>query len=186
MDKVILASSSPRRSELLQQIGVGFTVVPSEFKELTHADAPQDLVVINALGKAKQVASTMPSGIVLGADTVVVLGNDILGKPQDRHNAQIMLERLSGRWHEVVTGVALVDAKTGRELADAVTTRVHMRPITPGELSSYLDTDEPYDKAGAYGIQGMAARFIDRIEGCYSNVVGLPLSRLCELLASFS
>lgn len=185
IDKVILASGSPRRRELLKQIGVAYTVVPSTFVEQPYNEDPKELVKANALGKARQVAANEERGIVLGADTIVVLGSSILGKPKDRRDAESMLRALSGQWHEVVTGIALVNAMNGDAVADTVTTQVHMRPITHEELLGYLDTEEPYDKAGAYGIQGLAAKFIDRIEGCYFNVVGLPLSHVCELLASF-
>lgn len=182
MKELILASASPRRRALLGQIGLKVTVHPSSFRESTVASQPQAFVLYNALGKAREVAAHFKSGIVLGADTIVVHAEELLGKPKNRDEAARMLRGLSGDWHDVFTAVALVDSSTGREISDVVRTRVHMRQITDAELSGYLLTEEPYDKAGAYGIQGMAAMFVDRIDGCYSNVVGLPLSRLAELL----
>ncbi len=181
MKEIILASASPRRSELLRQIGWQHHIRPSNFREAVAATDPQAFVLYNALGKAREVAKHYSAGIVLGADTIVVHAGKLLGKPKDREDAASMLSSLSGDWHEVYTAVALIDCVSGREVSDVVRTRVHMRVITSCELEWYLDTDEPYDKAGAYGIQGRAAMFIDRIDGCYFNVVGLPLSKLAEL-----
>ncbi len=181
MKELILASASPRRSELLQQIGWLHQVRPSNFREATSAPDPQSFVLYNALGKAREVAARYPQDLVLGADTVVVHAGKLLGKPKDRQEAARMLRALSGHWHEVFTAVALIDGASGQEVSDVVRTRVHMRELPADEISRYLSTDEPYDKAGAYGIQGQAAMFIDRIDGCYFNVVGLPLSRVAEL-----
>ncbi len=181
MTELILASASPRRRDLLQQIGWQFQVHPSNFRETTTASEPESFVLYNALGKAREVAARFPAGVVLGADTIVVHAGELLGKPRDRDEAARMLQSLAADWHQVFTAIALVDCASGREISDVVHTRVHMRQITDEELTRYLQTDEPYDKAGAYGIQGMAAMFIDRIDGCYFNVVGLPLSRLAEL-----
>ncbi len=181
MKQLILASASPRRRALLRQIGWDCIVRPSNFRELTVASEPEAFVLYNALGKAREVATQFRSGIVLGADTIVVHAGELLGKPKGKEEAASMLRMLSGDWHDVFTAVALVDSSSGREISDIARTRVHMRQITEAELASYLETEEPYDKAGAYGIQGMAALFVDRIDGCYFNVVGLPLSRLAEL-----
>jgi septum formation protein len=180
---LILASASPRRSQLLTQVGLTFDVLPSTFAEFNGRDLPPKQVALeNARGKARQVAKNLREGLVLAADTIVVNGETVLGKPRDRADAKRMLQLLSGGWHKVITAVVLVRAEDGREIADAVTTKVHMRPICQDELADYLDSEEPYDKAGAYGIQGLAAKFVDRIEGCYFNVVGLPLSRTTELI----
>lgn len=180
---LILASSSPRRRELLTQVGINFQVVPSEFVEHAGLDwSPAQMVMANAMGKAHQVAQSQLHAVVLGADTIVVCQGRVLGKPQDRNDAGCMLRLLADGWHEVLTAIALVHAARGITRSDIVTTRVHMRPITDDELERYLDTGEPFDKAGAYGIQGMAGQFVDRIEGCYFNVVGLPLSRTTQLL----
>ncbi|NLY53346.1 MAG: septum formation inhibitor Maf [Firmicutes bacterium] len=179
---IILASNSPRRRDLLQQIGWNFIVCPSKFEESSTASDPQALVLQNALGKARDVAAHIEQGIVLGADTIVVHNGAVLSKPANKDEARSMLQQLAGDWHEVYTGVALVDSLTGREVSDVVCTRVHMRQLGAQELEDYLNTDEPYDKAGGYGIQGKAAVFVDRIDGCYFNVVGLPLSRLAKLV----
>ncbi|HHW99053.1 MAG TPA: septum formation protein Maf [Firmicutes bacterium] len=181
MRELILASASPRRSELLRQIGWQHQVRPSNFREATAATDPQSFVLYNALGKAREVAEHYTSGIILGADTVVVHAGALMGKPKGKAEAADMLRALSDDWHDVFTAVALIDCASGREVSDVVRTRVHMRTITPVELDWYLSTDEPYDKAGAYGIQGRAAIFVDQIDGCYFNVVGLPLSKLAEL-----
>lgn len=181
MKELILASASPRRRDLLQQISWQFSVHPSNFREATAASEPQSFVLYNALGKAREVAAHHTHGIVLGADTIVVHAGELLGKPNDWTDAARMLRALSNDWHDVFTAIALVDCASGREISDVVRTRVHMRQITAHELQPYLLTDEPYDKAGAYGIQGIAAKFVDKIDGCYFNVVGLPLSRLAEL-----
>lgn len=181
MNELILASASPRRHDLLRQVGWQFQVCPSSFVEATTASVPQTFVLYNALGKAREVASRFAHGVVLGADTVVVHQNKLLGKPKHQGEAADMLRVLAGGWHDVYTAVVLIDSASGRELSDVVGTRVHMREITEAEVNCYVQTDEPYDKAGGYGIQGLAAKFVDRIDGCYFNVVGLPLSRVAEL-----
>lgn len=181
MSELILASASPRRRDLLLQLGWQFTVQPSSFEEATTASEPQSFVLYNALGKAREVATHFSRGMVLGADTVVVHEGELLGKPKDKVDAVRMLRALANDWHDVFTAVVLIDCASGRELSDVVATRVHMRQITAKELACYVQTEEPYDKAGAYGIQGQAAMFVDRIDGCYFNVVGLPLSRVAEL-----
>lgn len=188
MKKIVLASASPRRRALLEQVGWQFEVKPSNFAELDlHASSNPPVVALhNALGKAREVAAHCQESLVLGADTIVVHEGKLLGKPRDRQDAADMLRLLSGCWHEVITAIALVDSLSGVELTDCVTTRVHMRCLTEAEIVAYLNTDEPYDKAGAYGIQGKAAAFIDQIDGCYFNVVGLPLSRLAELRQQLS
>lgn len=181
MKNLVLASASPRRRDLLRQIGWNFQVCPSNFAEATTANVPQAFVLYNALGKAREVASHFKQALVLGADTVVAHQDKLLGKPRHQREAADMLRALSGNWHDVYTAVVLLDCASGREVSDVVATRVHMREITAEELSSYVRTDEPYDKAGGYGIQGLAAKFVDKIDGCYFNVVGLPLSRVAEL-----
>ncbi len=181
--ELVLASASPRRQQLLHQIGLSFTVSPSSFEETDRSlGSPSELALHNAIGKARQVASETGSGLVLGADTVVVWQGQVLGKPRNRADARQMLQMLSGQWHQVITGLALVQAPQGHEMQEAVSTRVHMRELTSRDIEHYLDSDEPYDKAGAYGIQGLAGQFIDRIDGCYFNVVGLPLSKVVEML----
>jgi septum formation protein len=178
--KLILASSSPRRAEILANAGLPFSVLSSAVDESPYPDeAPAALVQRLANAKADLVtARAVGPAIILAADTVVVLDDKILGKPNSREDARHMLQQLSGRTHSVLTGVALIRLPDGERRQFIESTLVHFRPITDQELSSYLATEEPYDKAGAYAIQGQAGRYIPRIEGCYFNVVGLPLSRV--------
>ncbi len=178
--KLILASSSPRRAEILANAGLPFSVLSSAVDESPYpGETPAALVQRLANAKADLVtARAIGPAIMLAADTVVVLDDKILGKPSSIEDARHMLQQLSGRTHSVLTGVALVRLPDGERRQFIESTLVHFRPITDEELSSYLATEEPYDKAGAYAIQGQAGRYIPRIEGCYFNVVGLPLSRV--------
>ena len=178
--KLILASSSPRRAEILANAGLPFSVLSSAVDESPYpGETPAALVQRLANAKADLVtARAIGPAIILAADTVVVLDDKILGKPSSVEDARHMLRQLSGRTHSVLTGVALVRLPDGERRQFIESTLVHFRPITDEELSSYLATEEPYDKAGAYAIQGIAGRYIPRIEGCYFNVVGLPLSRV--------
>jgi septum formation protein len=178
--KLILASSSPRRAEILTNAGLRFSVLSSAADESPYpGEAPAALVQRLANAKADLVtARAVGPAIVLAADTVVVLDDKILGKPRSVEDARHMLQQLSGRTHSVLTGVALIRLPDRERRQFIESTLVHFRPITDEELSSYLATEEPYDKAGAYAIQGQAGRYIPRIEGCYFNVVGLPLSRV--------
>ncbi len=180
--KLLLASLSPRRQELLSQVGLDFTVVASDFAEIAPGSlSPADHAKENACGKALAAARyAAPDAVVLAADTVVALDGVVFGKPKDAADAQNMLEKLSGRTHEVLTGFAL--AVRGKVFVDVVSTLVTMRHFTAGEIARYVATGEPLDKAGAYGIQGKGALLVQRIEGCYYNVVGLPLVAVFELL----
>ena len=181
--RLILASASPRRAELLDAAGITFEVVPAEVDETPYPGEPtQSYVLRVARAKARAAAAAVgnSASAVLGADTVVVARGEMLTKPQDRDDAVRMLKLLSGVVHEVFTGVViLTDA---RELSEAVCTRVYVSPLSDGEIDWYVATGEPDDKAGAYAIQGRAARFIDRIEGSYSNVVGLPVATVYRML----
>ena len=182
MEPIILASGSPRRQELLQQIGVPFEVVKSDAEEiLNHADGPRALAVENARRKALAVATMHPGRIVLGADTVVFQDGEVYGKPKDAADACAMLRRFAGRRHAVVTGIALV-SRDGTCRTDAAETNVCFADMTDEEIAAYVATGEPMDKAGAYAVQGRAAAFIPRIEGSFSNVVGLPLYEVITLL----
>jgi len=182
--KLILASSSPRRAEILANAGLSFSVLSSAVDESPFpGETPAALVQRLANAKADLVtARAVGPAIVLAADTVVVTDDKILGKPGSTEDARGMLRQLSGRTHTVLTGVALVRLPDGLRRQFTESTLVHFRPMTDEELSSYLSTEEPYDKAGAYAIQGQAGRYISRIEGCYFNVVGLPLSRVLSEL----
>lgn len=185
MSRIVLASSSPRRQQLLSQIGLEFAVVPSQVEERLGSGDPVEVAERLALSKAQEVACRVGDSLVIGADTVVVLGEEILGKPGCAEEAQLMLRKLQGRWHLVVTGVAVVDGSTGRYEVGHERTRVHMRELSDDEIRYYVSTGEPMDKAGAYAVQGLGALLVDSIDGCFYNVVGLPLSRLCKMLEGF-
>jgi len=182
--KLILASASPRRAEILRNAGISFSVLSSAIDETpTSSESPNDLVLRLANAKAELVAArAIGPAIVIAADTVVVLNGKILGKPRSTDDARRMLEQLSGRTHSVLTGVSLIRLPDAVHLEFVESTLVHFNPLADDEISAYLSTDEPYDKAGAYAIQSRAARFIPRIEGCYFNVVGLPVARLVSNL----
>jgi septum formation protein len=178
---LILASNSPRRKELLTQAGIPFEVIPSLYEEHNHPGVPPNqLVEEQALGKALEVSGRYPERTVLGADTIVVLNQKILGKPRDVEEAHTMLTAIQGQWHEVHTGIALVQDHTQK--THVQTTKVHLRALSPQEITAYIATQEPMDKAGAYAIQGYGALLVDAIEGCYTNVVGLSLPVVWDLL----
>jgi septum formation protein len=180
--RIILASASPRRAELLRQIGVEFELAPSQVEERPHPDeAPPDYITRIARAKVIAVARQREAGLVIGADTVVVLDGCLIGKPEDEADAQRLLRQLSGRWHAVMTGVALIDLETRHEVADYDKTLVKFAQLTDTEIEWYAKTGEPMDKAGAYGIQGLGGLFIDEIAGNYYNVVGLPLPLVYRL-----
>jgi septum formation protein len=184
--QIILASSSPRRVSLLRQVGLRPIVEPAAIDEtLVPGTDPIEAVATLAGEKAAVVAARHPGRdvAVIGADTVVCVDDAILGKPEDIGEAIAMLHRLSGRTHAVHTGVCVVSNVTDRTYVEVVTTRVTMRELDKGEIASYVATGEPADAAGSYAIQGRAAVFIDRIEGDYTNVVGLPLPTTTRLLA---
>ena len=184
--RLILASGSPRRRELLRNAGFTFEVIPPEVAEDNpDNEAPAMLVERLALDKAEAVAGRFhrqDNVVVLGADTVVVVDSTLLGKPASPAEARQMLQRLSDRTHEVITGVALVEPETARQTVAHETTRVFFRPLEPQEMEDYVATGEPLDKAGAYAIQGGASRFVTRVEGCYFNVMGLPVALVDRLL----
>lgn len=181
--KIILASSSPRRRELLAQTGLDFLVIPSSCpEEADWTRTPQEVAMQLAKQKADDVAAKIrEKAIVIGADTIVVK-DGILGKPKDENEARQMLQKLQGETHEVITGLCLVEALEGKSVSTFERTLVRMAPLSQEEIDSYVETKEPMDKAGGYGIQGKAALFIQEIQGCYFNVVGLPLHRLWKLL----
>lgn len=176
--KVILASASPRRQALLQQIVITPLVCPADFAEGSGtASQAQEVALYNAAGKCAAVAAKMGDELpVIAADTIVVIDNVILGKPQDAAAAKAMLQCLSGRTHQVITGVAV--RYKGQQLSKVCVTDVSFRQLTAEEIDAYIATGEPMDKAGAYGIQGRGAVLVEKINGCYNNVVGLPLSLL--------
>lgn len=182
---LVLASASPRRVQLLKQAGAKFTVVdPGPDRAWPGEAEPRHGVRALALDKARRVAARKPGSVVIGADTVVVARGMRLGKPINNAQAEAMLARLQGRTHEVWTGLAVIHDGDQRTAAEC--TRVHFTKLTPEEIAAYVKSGEPLDKAGAYGIQGLGGIFVKRIEGDYSNVVGLPLARLKALLAEFA
>lgn len=179
---IILASASPRRAALLAAIGVEFEIVPSQIEERRHPhEPPGDYITRLARAKVVAVAKQREAGLVIGGDTVVVLDGELMEKPADSQQARRMLRALSGRWHAVLTGVALYDAASRRELADYEKTLVRFAQLTDREIDWYVASGEPMDKAGAYGIQGRAGMFVEEIAGNYSNVVGLPIPLVYRL-----
>ena len=182
--KLILASASPRRAAVLRDAGLSFTVLSSAVDETPiPGESPQALVQRLADGKAELVAArAVGPAIIIAADTEVVLDGHILGKPRTSDDARNILKHLSGRTHSVMTGVTLVRLPDSERRRFVETTLVHFATLSDEEITEYLATEEPFDKTGAYAIQGRAGRFIPRIEGCYFNVVGLPLARLCQNL----
>jgi septum formation protein len=188
MRPLILASESPRRKKLLRQIGMKFRVIPSRTAEVISPNqTPGDNAKRIALEKAGEVARRIRNGIVLGADTIVVLDHRVLGKPKSKDDAKRMLRSLSGREHSVFTGFALVDARTGRYATGVEETRVRFRVLEEQEIASYVDSGAPMDKAGAYGIQDdYGAVFVEKIGGCFYNVVGFPLARFYSTFRRFS
>jgi len=184
--KLILASSSPRRAEIFRDAGLNFTVMSSAVDETPiPGESPNEYVHRLACAKAELVAArSVGPVIVIGADTVVVLDGQMIGKPRSAEDARRTLQLLSGRTHSVVTGVMLIRLPDAERRGFVETTQVQFSAISPEEISRYLATDEPYDKAGAYAIQGRAGRYVSRIEGCYFNVVGMPLARLWQELTA--
>lgn len=183
MKKIILASASPRRVELLAMLGLPFEQKISHVPETGNDRiAPEELARALALAKAGSVACMETEGLVIGADTIVLAKGGIMGKPKDRVDAFRMLQELSGTRHQVISGLAVVDASTGEERTAHEVTEVVFRRLSQKEIDSYLDTGEPMDKAGAYGIQGIGSLLVEEIHGCYNNVVGLPLTLLVEML----
>ena len=174
---LILASSSPRRKTILEMIGIPFRQVPGSIAEEDLSGGPEYVVEHRAMMKARQVSAEYPGNPVLGADTMVGLDNRLLGKPATHAEAVDILCMLSGRWHTVYGGVALIWEERGIEFGFSEETSVRFRKLSKAEIEAYADTGEPMDKAGAYGIQGVGSLLIDRIEGCYFNVMGLPVAR---------
>jgi len=188
--EIILASASPRRAALLNQIRLPFRTHPSALGDDGEAQLAGETAEAYArrlaLAKAREVAAALKQGLVIGADTVVTCDGRLLGKPRDRDEAQAFLLSLAGRTHQVITGVAVVEAATGRAEVGAAVTGVTMRPFDAKEAARYVATGEPMDKAGAYGIQDRGALLVEGIQGDYFNVVGLPLALVAELLRRFA
>lgn len=187
---IILASSSPRRAQLLASVGIQASVIPSDADERVDPQwQPGDIVVQLALRKAGAVAEQQrnagQAAVVIGADTIVVLDGEVLGKPDDAAHATEMLAKLQGRTHEVYTGVCVIDALSGEVVSDDVRSVVTFNPMSEREILAYVNTGEPLDKAGSYGVQGIGALFVARIEGDFFSVMGLPLHVLYPMLLRF-
>ena len=183
---IILASASPRREELLKKIGLKFKVEPSNYEEDTSYELePHELARSLSWGKARLVAKNHQNVLVIAADTFIVFEGKILGKPRTKAEAREILERINGMPHSVITGFTIVDSESSKALSRSVETKVHLRKLTPNEIDAYVKSKEPLDKAGAYAIQGLGSVIVEKIEGDYYNVVGLPLSALVESLKEF-
>jgi len=184
MKKIVLASKSPRKKELLKQFGIKFTVDVSNIEEKVNPKLePKQVAKQLSLIKAKDVARRHEDAIIIAADTFVVLDNEIIGKPKSEGDAKKILKKLSNKPHLVMTGFTVIDTKTGRTITKSVETKVYFKKLTTNEIDNYVKSGEPLDKAGAYGIQDdFGAVFVKKINGCYYNVVGLPLAKLYNSL----
>ena len=183
--QLILASASPRRRELLQSAGVAFTVIPSDTPEAAQpGETPQEYALRVASEKARDVARRHPGAWVLGADTIVEIDGEVLGKPQDATDGQRMLRCLSGRTHRVMTAFTLLDGEGQVRASQVVTSQVTFKSLSDGQIREYLATGEPFDKAGAYAVQGLGAALVERVEGSYTNVIGLPMDEVLAALCT--
>lgn len=186
---LILASQSPRRKKLLGQLGISFSIIPSDFDEnsVSFSGNPAEHVKMLALMKAKNVCSKIDyEAIVIGSDTIVVIDNLVLNKPADKEDAFRMLRLLSGRTHTVFTGITIINSKSSCQISEAKSTEVTFRDLSDDEISAYIETGSPLDKAGSYGIQDdFGAVFVSNVNGCYYNIVGLPLEMLYSSLKKF-
>ena len=180
---LILASQSPRRRYLLEQAGIEFSVIPSSFDENSVKPSSPDVYVRQlAESKARDISEQYAASWVIGADTIVFIDGNILGKPDSRGEARSMLERLSGKTHHVLTGYCICCHSIGRLFSDVVKTEVRFKKLTAREIDWYINSGEPFDKAGAYGIQGIGTFLVRRINGSYTNVVGLPVCEIMDFL----
>ena len=181
--RLILASKSPRRNELLEQAGLTFSVIPSDFDESTVAlSDPDSYVITLAESKAVDISQKHPAGWVIGADTIVLIDRKILGKPASNQEAHDMLQRLSGKTHQVLTGYCICCKKKNRFFSETIKTDVRFKKLSDAEIEWYIQTGEPFDKAGAYAIQGIGTFLVKSINGSYTNVVGLPVCEVIEFL----
>lgn len=180
---LILASQSPRRKYLLEQAGLSFTIIPSDVdEESIRLSDPETYVKTLSKAKADDISNRFPESWVIGADTIVLINNRILGKPNDRSQAETMLKQLSGQTHHVYTGYTICCKTKKKEITDVVKTGVVFKKLTHDEIQWYIRTDEPFDKAGAYAIQGLGTFLVKKINGSYTNVVGLPVCEVIETL----
>jgi septum formation protein len=186
MKPIILASSSPRRKELMQKLGLPFQTTASDFEEdMSLKLTPLELAKVLSAGKAEAIARNYPDHIIIGADTFVALEGDLLGKPHTEETAAIMLKMISGKCLSVITGFTIIDTSSSKKISKAVETIVYIKDLSPLEIAGYIKTKEPLDKAGAFGIQGIGAVIVKKIDGDFFNVMGLPLFDLSEALKEF-
>lgn len=199
INKILLASASPRRKELLKQIGLEFTVEPSNYEQSINSKAepcdyqeninfssePHELARSLSREKARLVAQNHENALVIAADTFILFKGKIIGKPATEIEARGMLQRINGEQHSVITGLTIIDTGSNKTVSKSVETKVYIRKLTSDEIDAYVKTGEPLDKAGAYAIQGLGSVIVERIEGDYFNVVGLPLSTLADSLKEF-
>ncbi len=178
--RVILASNSPRRIDLLKMLNITFVSIPADIEELQLDISPQEFVMFYAQRKVEKISVLHKSSLIIGADTIVVVRNSILGKPADYNQARDYLKLLSNNHHFVYTGIAIY--YKGSIITDFEKTKVFFQALSEKEIEEYIQTNEPMDKAGAYGIQGFGSQFIKRIEGCYFNVMGFPIPLFCKML----
>lgn len=181
---VVLASSSPRRQQLLSLLGINFQVVISKAKEVSSASTPEELVLVNSKAKTLHVQRQIIKGVIIAADTIVVLDNEVIGKPKDKKDAIFTLQKLTGKWHQVYTGCCVLDLAEDKHHMEqfVVKSEVFLDKLDPQLIEAYVNTNEPLDKAGSYAIQGVGAFFVKEIKGSYTNVVGLPLNELVKTL----
>ncbi len=186
MKKIYLASTSPRRKQLLKQIKLQFDIISSDYEEDMTLDlAPIELAKYLSTGKAKGATKNIDSGIVISADTFLAFDGKVLGKPKDKTDAKNILKNISGQVVEVITGFTVMDVESKKQISKAVVTKVFIKKLSSKEIDNYINSGEPMDKAGAFGIQGKGALLIEKIEGDYNNIVGLPLFELGQVLREF-
>lgn len=186
MKKIILASSSPRRKDLLLHIGLEFEIDPSNYEEdMSLKLEPKELAEYLSLEKAKDVAQRHKDSIIISADTIVVVEGEVFGKPKTPERARYMLEKLSNKAHSVITAFAIIDTETNKQISKSVETKVYFKNLSEEEINNYIASGEPLDKGGAYAIQGLAGLFVEKIEGDYFNIVGLPIMPLAQELKNF-
>nr|WP_300002052.1 Maf family protein [Tissierella sp.] len=186
MKPIILASSSPRRKEIFDRYNFDYKIIKQDIEEIvTEEDTPEQLVMSLSFRKAHSIAKSNPKAIVIAADTVVVYRGKILSKPKDKEDAFRMLESLSGETHEVITGISIINEETNTKIVDWEKTKVKFRELNKATIETYISSGEPFDKAGSYGIQAIGALLVEKIDGCYLNVVGMPLVKLDKLLNKY-
>jgi len=187
MQKIILASQSPRRRELVNILKIPFDIYPSRIDEIVDsAVSPNYLVELLAKQKCLAVAKHYPEGIVIGADSIVSIDEGILGKPADKEDAKSMLRILRGRWHCIITGVAVLEISSNLLLSNVITTKIKMRNYSEQEIIDYIEKENPFDRAGSYGLQESGIRLVETVDGCYSNALGLPMCEVIRMLQVYN